>query len=192
MIRLDPPFRLATRTDAPALAELVNFAGEGLPLYLWTSMAAAGEDPWEVDRCRQAEKVETARIIVADDGNGALAALMGYPVGTEPEEITDDVPGPVVPLIELENLAPSTWYVNVLAAYPAARGRGLGTRLLALAETLALHEGIDRMSIVVADANEGARRLYERAGYAESARRAMVHDGWQGHGTEWVLLTKPL
>jgi hypothetical protein len=43
MIRLEPPFRQATPGDAPALAELVNLAGEGLPLYLWTSMAEPGE-----------------------------------------------------------------------------------------------------------------------------------------------------
>ena len=35
MIELDPPYRRATPEDAGALAELINFAGEGLPLYLW-------------------------------------------------------------------------------------------------------------------------------------------------------------
>ena len=40
-----------------------------------------------------------------------------------------------VPLQELENLAPGTWYVNVLAAYPEHRGQGYGTALLAVAET---------------------------------------------------------
>jgi len=192
MIELEPPFRLATREDAAALADLVNFAGEGLPLYLWTTMAKDGEDPWEVGRRRQAEKTGTARIIVADEGAGTLAALTGYAIGTTPEEITADLPPPVVPLVELENLAPSTWYVNVLAAYPEARGRGLGARLLAVAEKIARDDGVAEMSIIVADANTGARRLYERTGYAERARRPMVHDGWRGRGEEWVLLVKPL
>ncbi|MCL5777662.1 GNAT family N-acetyltransferase [Limibaculum sp. FT325] len=192
MIELPFPFRLATRDDAPALADLVNFAGEGLPLTLWTGMAAPGEDPWEVGRRRQADKTASALIVVADEGDGVRAALTGYAVGAEPEEITGDLPPEVVPLIELENLVPSTWYVNVLAAYPEARGRGLGSRLLGLAEEIARDEGCPAMSIIVADANEGARRLYERTGYAERARRAMVRGRWQGAGRDWVLLVKPL
>jgi hypothetical protein len=43
MIALELSFRWATPDDAAALAELINFAGEGLPLYLWTNMAEPGE-----------------------------------------------------------------------------------------------------------------------------------------------------
>ena len=68
-----------------------------------------------------------------------------------------------VPLQELENLAPGTWYVNVLAAYPDQRGQGLGTELLAVAGKLAAEAGSRGLSIIVSDANTGARRLYERS-----------------------------
>ena len=96
-----------------------------------------------------------------------------------------------VPLEELERLAPGTWYVNVLAAYPRWRGRGLGTALLGLADRLAAEAGCHRgTSIVVADTNAGARRLYGRHGYRERARRAMAKDGWDGPGAEWVLLVR--
>src|SRR5690606_11874388 len=44
--------RAATPDDAHELAELINFAGEGMPLYLWERMANVGEDPWEVGRRR--------------------------------------------------------------------------------------------------------------------------------------------
>jgi hypothetical protein len=37
------------------------------------------------------------------------------------------MPAMFVPLQELENLAPGTWYVNVLAAYPEHRSQGHGT-----------------------------------------------------------------
>lgn len=36
-------FRPAAIADAPILAELVNYAGEGLPLYLWGKMAEPGD-----------------------------------------------------------------------------------------------------------------------------------------------------
>jgi len=44
------------------------------------------------------------------------------------------MPALFVPLQKLENLAPDTWYVNVLAVLPEYRGAGLGTKLLGLAE----------------------------------------------------------
>jgi hypothetical protein len=34
------------------LAELVNHAGEGIPLYLWDQMAEPGEAAWDVGRRR--------------------------------------------------------------------------------------------------------------------------------------------
>lgn len=57
MTRSDPVFRPATRDDAPALAELVNFAGEGLPVYLWEKSKEPGETVWDVGR-RRAEREE--------------------------------------------------------------------------------------------------------------------------------------
>jgi len=189
-LRLKPPFRLARADDAPVLAELVNYAGEGMPEYLWTQMAGPGEVPWEIGRQRQAKKAEDGQIYVIDEGNGVVAGLTGYPIPDEAEPISDDMPAMFRSLQELENLAPSTWYVNVLAAIPDERGRGHGTRLLALAEELARDAGLKGLSIIVADNNDGALRLYERAGYREIDRRSMVKEGWRSDGKEWILLVK--
>ncbi len=192
MIDLKPPIRRATAADAPALADFINIAGEGLPLYLWCQMAAEGEDPWEIGRRRQASKAEDGQIFVIDEGAGAIAGLTGYPIPAVPEPVPDDEPAVIRPLIELENLAPSTWYINVVAAYSEQRGRGHGTRLLALAEDLARAQGLAAMSLIVASGNAGARRLYERIGYVETARRPVVKNGWDCNSDEWVLLVKRL
>jgi ribosomal protein S18 acetylase RimI-like enzyme len=80
--------------------------------------------------------------------------------------------------------------VNVLATYAAYRGRGYGTRLLGIADQLAAATGRTGLSIIVADANAGARRLYERCGYAEAAERPMIKEGWESPGENWVLLIK--
>ena len=58
-----------------------------------------------------------------------------------------------VPLQELENLAPGTWYVNVLAVLPAFRGAGLGTKLLGLADDTGRKLGKRGMSVIVSDAS---------------------------------------
>lgn len=97
-----------------------------------------------------------------------------------------------VPLQELENLAPRIWYVNVLAAYPEYRGHGYGSALLQIADRLAEGSGCEGLSIIVSDANTGARRLYERRGYEERATRRMVKEFWDNPGKNWVLLTKAI
>jgi ribosomal protein S18 acetylase RimI-like enzyme len=100
------------------------------------------------------------------------------------------MPAMFVPLQELENLAPGTWYVNVLAAYPEQRGRGYGGALLAVADRLAQDAGNSGLSIIVADTNTGARKLYERYGYREAGKRRIVKEDWVHPGTDFVLLTK--
>lgn len=191
----DTAFRPATRGDAAVLAELVNDAGQGLPLYLWEQMKEPGESAWDVGR-RRAARDEGAfswrNAIVIECEGEAAGCLIGYGIAAAPEPIPDDFPVMFRPLQALENLAPGSWYVNVLAVLPVFRNRGFGRRLLARAEEIARAERRGGMSLIVADANAGARRLYERVGYREAARRPMVKEGWAGEGRHWLLLTKPL
>jgi ribosomal protein S18 acetylase RimI-like enzyme len=185
-----PPFRAATPEDAPALAELINLAGEGLPYYLWGRMAGPGESAWEVGRrrvLRDGGGSSWRKGIVVEEGGAVVACLFGYPLPDAPEPIDAAMPAMFVPLQELENLAPGTWYVNILAVAPAQRGRGIGASLLQLADRLG--QGCS-MSVIVADANQGAWRLYERCGYRRRATRAMVKESWQNPATNWVLLLK--
>lgn len=190
-----PPFRPATIADAPILAELVNYAGEGLPEFLWGALAAPGQDAWEVGRQRAAREEGSFSyrnaVIIEHDGQCA-GALIGYEIPDAPEPIPGDMPAMFVPLQELENLAPATWYVNVLAVRPRFRNLGLGTQLLGTAQRTAQALAKGGLSVIVSDANAGARRLYERCGYAPRAARPMVKDGWDNEGQNWVLLTKEL
>lgn len=194
MIELSDPYRPATLEDAEAMAELVNFAGEGFPLYLWTQMAEAGESPWHVGQQRarrESGSFSYRNAVLRDEGDCVVAALIGYPLPDTPEPIDyDEMPAMFVPLQELENLVPATWYVNVLAAYPEYRGKGYGSELLAIAQRLAVDTGCSGLSIIVSDANTGARRLYERTGYREVATRPLVKESWENEGENWVLLAK--
>ena len=192
MIALHPPVRTANAADARELADLVNFAGEGLPLHVWGMLAQAGQDPWDVGRSRQAEKARDGKIVVIDPGNGAVASLNGYAIGAEPEPIGDDFPELFRPLQELENQALGSWYVNVLACYPEYRGCGHGSSLLGLAEQMAQDENLKSMSLIVANNNSGARRLYKRRGYQETATCPCNRDGSVTETEYWILLTKPL
>jgi ribosomal protein S18 acetylase RimI-like enzyme len=189
------PFRAATPADSTVLAELVQLASEGLALSLWTKVAPPGVDPWTIGReraAREAGPVSHRNAILVDLETGVAAGLIGYPLADAPEPAPQQLPPIAVPLQELQSLAPGTWYVNVLAAYPAHRGKGYGNALLALAERQARAAGKRGMSLIVTDTNTGARRLYERCGYREAARRRMVKEGWRHPGTNFVLLTKSL
>ncbi len=186
-------FRPATKEDAAALAELVNYAGEGLPLYLWTKLAKEGEDPWAVGRAR-ASREEGAfsyrnATVIEEDGECA-GCLIGYEIPDHPKPIAADTPPIFVPFQELENLAPGTWYINVLAVQPKFRNRGLGVKLIALAEETGRRAGKRGMSLIVADKNAGARRLYARQGYSERAIRKMVIEDWDTENEAGLLLVK--
>ncbi len=196
MIALEQPYRRAGPGDAEALADLINFAGEGLPFYLWERMAGAGETAWDVGR-RRAKREEGGfsfnNAVVVESEGRAVSCLIGYPLADRLEPIDyDQTPAMFLPLEELERCAPGTWYVNVLASYPEFRGRGYGTRLLSIAEHLAGDSGKRGLSIIVSEANSGARRLYETCGYRQIADRPMVKEDWQNPGERWVLLTKSI
>src|SRR5688572_13104762 len=179
--------------DAPLLAELVNYAGEGLPLFLWSRMAEPGESAWDVGRRRAAREEGSFSYrnatLIEHDGHAA-GCLIGYAIPDDPSPIPADMPAMFVALQELENLVPGTWYVNVLAVRPAFRGQGLGTKLLALAEDRARADGRRGLSVITSDDNVGARRLYERCGYIRLATRPMVKEDWENAGQEWILLAK--
>ena len=192
MVKLNAPYRYATPEDAAPLAELVNFAGEGMPLYSWSKMAGDGESPWDIGRQRAQRETGSfsyRNSIVRQDGDRVSAVLVGYALPEEPEPIDyDEMPAMFVPLQELEDLAAGTWYVNVLATYPDFRGKGYGSDLLAIAEQLAVATNTAGLSLIVSDGNPGARRLYEKSGYSEVATRPMVKQEWENPGETWVLM----
>lgn len=190
---LKAPFRRAVPDDAPILAELVNCAGEGLPLHLWGDMAAEGQTAWDVGVARARRETggfSYRNAIMSEHDGQAAGCLIGYAIAEEPEPIPADFPPLVRPLQELENLAPGSWYVNVLAVRPRHRGKGVGGALLQLAETIGKAGGCRGMSVIVADANAGAFRLYERFGYREVARRTVASNGWSVEARNWILMTK--
>jgi ribosomal protein S18 acetylase RimI-like enzyme len=187
--------RAAVSSDCAELAQLINLAGEGLPLYLWQQMAEAGEDPWEIGRQRAARdsgSFSYRNSVVAEVDGKIAGALVGYPIADEPEAIdTASTPSMWIPLLELENIAAGTWYVNSVATFPKARGVGVGSNLMRWAEQHASELELRGVSLIVSDANPGARRLYERLGYKQAASRPMIKEQWQNDGKTWVLMVNP-
>lgn len=193
---LEPTFRAANLRDASALAVLVDIAGEGVPNWLWHNLAGPGCSALEVGRARARRNeggfsYRHATLVEID--LEAVACLIGYPLD-DPYDLTglENMPAYVQPLVRLEAQAPGSWYVNVLATFPEFRGHGTGARLLKIAETKGREAGAPAMSIIVGSWNEGAIRLYRRAGYDTAAtERAILPPEFPQSG-EWILMIRPL
>jgi ribosomal protein S18 acetylase RimI-like enzyme len=182
--------RPATRADAADLARLVDLASEGLTSYLWARMAEPGESVWDVG-ARRAARDEGAfswrNAVIAEIDGQVAGGLVIYRIADAPEPL-EGLPGMFRPLQELENRALGTQYVNVLATYPAFRRRGVATALLHEAERRA---GDGTLSLIVADRNAAARRLYLAFGFADVARAPIVKEEWETESDEFVLMLKP-
>ena len=182
--------------DAYELAYLINLAGEGIPFYLWSMMAAPGETPIDVGVQRAARdeggfSYKHARVIKS---NGAvLGMIMSYPLD-DPYEVEDleSYPAVVRPLVSLEAKAPGSWYINAIATFEQHRGKGVATQLLNEAEALALQRGVDNVSLIVASENTSARGLYLRRGYETQASLPVIHYPGCSHGGRWELMIKSL
>jgi ribosomal protein S18 acetylase RimI-like enzyme len=191
-----PNIRPATLADASALAVLVDIAGEGMPNWLWRTLAGPGASALAVgrDRARRDEGGFSYRhATIAELGDDIAASLIGYPLD-DPYDLTgvDALPAYVQPLVRLEGQAPGSWYVNVLATFPEFRGQGIGGRLLDSADSQGREAGVTAMSVIVGSWNDRAARLYARAGYADVACETAVLPPDFPHDGDWILMTKPL
>lgn len=193
-MRLEPRLRRAAREDSRRVAELMDIAGHGLPAYIWSLRAEGGQEPIDVGTGRAAREdadFSYRNAVVAEEDGEVVAMVLAYRL-PEAGDIADleEMPEVLRPLAELELLAPGTFYVNVLATLPGYQGRGLGSRLLEVANDLAAEAGCDELSIQVFEQNEGAVRLYERHGYRTVARRrAIPHPSYPYDG-DVLLMTR--
>jgi GNAT superfamily N-acetyltransferase len=76
--------------------------------------------------------------------------------------------------VALLTLRPNVWFdgpvglVDELYVAPAARGRGIGSALLAAVESITRERGGRLIEIAVDGADTDARRFYERHGYTDT------------------------
>jgi ribosomal protein S18 acetylase RimI-like enzyme len=190
-------FRPATRADAAALAVLVDIAGEGMPAYMWSTLAAPGQSVLELGRERAGRDsgggFSWKNAVVAEVDGEVAAGLVGYRLD-DPYDLEGlaEIPAVVHPLVKLEARAAGSWYVNVLATFPEFRGLGIATTLLEIAESNASDAGADTLSVIVASWNEAAERLYRRAGYEAVATEPAIPFPGCPYTGDWVLMVKSL
>lgn len=187
--------RRAEAADAAHLVRFINMAADDLPLHFWRKSVGPEGDALAYGQeraARESGNFSYRNAWLAEVGDEVAACLLGYAAEEEPGPIDPDTPAIFVPLLELEALAPGSWYLNVLATYDAHRGKGCGGALLAHAETVAREAGHRVISLIAADTHRDALRLYRARGYGEVARRAVVKGDWQVDAAQWILFTKAI
>lgn len=89
----------------------------------------------------------------------------------------------------LDRIPDGDYYVQALAVSESERGKGIGSRLLAHAEELAVSSGQARLSLHVDVRNSGAERLYGRHGLSIEATSGKA---WLIGGEQVHRMAKPL
>lgn len=187
----EPVFRPARQEDCPVIAALYRISSDGVAEYIWSRLAQPGEDPLTVGERRYARE-DTAFsylncTVIELDGR-VIGMLVAFPMHTDPTEVESD---PVLaPYSRLEE--DDSYYICGMAVMPEYRGRGLGTRLLALAEEQAVNKGFDKLSLVVFEQNSGAKKLYDRHGYREAGREAVFPHPLIHYTGDAILMVKEL
>lgn len=70
----------------------------------------------------------------------------------------------------LDRKGDRTWLLDILYVRPEARGKGLGVELIRAAAAFVQEQGAEMLALEVLESNAGARRLYERLGFATVER----------------------
>lgn len=184
-------FRYASPYDADALVELALLASHGAAESYWAEDAMQGASPREEGARLQAERAANNEWIVFDEGTGVVAGIHGYAITDA--VLPDETETPLfAPVLRLEAKAAPTWLLQVFATLPNHRRRGLGRKMLEIAEARARAVNLPKVSLVVGDGNTLALPMYFAEGYAKASTEAMHPEDKLAPGSNWLLLSKPV
>ena len=137
--------------DGPALLGLVRElqVAEGAVYDRMKPPSEIGD--WYIEGLVEGCRTRKGRILVATEGE----VLLGYAVILTKVTSEDEV----------DEIDYTYAYVQDLAVAEPARGRGIGTQLLARCEAIARQAGVKWLRITVLSANEPAVGAYRKAGF---------------------------
>ena len=188
--------RAALKSDAAEIALLVNIAVHGGMVRGWANSddARGTYEPLEVGRLEMmrddTEFGWTSATMAEVDGE-VVGMVLGYRKADAFEPVPASVTGFMRPIEELEAEANGTWFISMLGVHVRWRGKGVGSQLLDVAEVQRAQTEAKGVSLIVEDVNDGARRLYERRGFAVRASRPMIPwPGGKAPGRDWLLMVK--
>jgi ribosomal protein S18 acetylase RimI-like enzyme len=197
----DISIRDAEGGDARALAEVCIMAGHGV-MELFYEGLVPGKS---VIDCVMARRIldrdsfaTFRRWRVATDASGHfLGALNSLPhralMNAPDDPLLDEARlRPIAALLELEEEAGDSYYVNIIAVYPQYRRSGAGAALMRDAEHLARLQKFSRMSLCTFEDDPGLMGFYRGQGFETQARRAIEPHPAIAMSGHFVLMTREL
>ena len=183
--------RKAVREDSPDIARLFLISSDGLAEYIWSKVAEPGETVIEAGARRYAREG-----VAFSFENCLIAEKEGVTVGMahsfemEEDAEADAESDPVLkPYSELEDYG--SLYLSGIAILDEHRKAGIGMALMGAVNQRAKNLSLPRISLICFEGNEGAMRLYQRLGFRELDRRAVVpHPALHYQDGDAVLLAR--
>ncbi|WP_260957619.1 GNAT family N-acetyltransferase [Pseudomonas citri] len=163
---MEVEFRSALPTDTRDIARLFQISSEGASDYIWSQLAEPGQDLLDVGAARYArDNVDFSyqNCLIAEADGQVIGMMHSYVMRHDPEAepVTDPI---LAPYADME--VPDTLYISSLALHEGWRNKGLGVRFLERAQQRAEQLALNGLSLIDYAANTGARRFYERHGFA--------------------------
>ena len=192
---MDPDicFRPADPSDSRIIAELFRHSSGGVADYIWRQLAEPGESLLDVGERRYAREdtpFSYQNCIMAVRQGNIVGMMHAFLMEASEDQPDPEPADPVLqPFAELE--VPNSLYISSMSVFPAFRCCGVGSELLALACAEARADGINRLSLLVFEQNQGAVKLYERSGYRVAARRTVVPHELIRYTGEVLLMVAP-
>ncbi len=187
-------FRVGAASDVEALVDLMMVSSWGGIRAAWERVRGPGET-W---RQRGAAEIADAnceigysRFIVAESGDRMAAMMLLNLLAATDELDPDEQPPEQAGAVALIKRAAHSAFVRELAVAEWARGRGVAGRLLEIAADIARSQGLDRVTLIVNDANGPAHKLYRARGFREvGAEPSLGHPAFP-EGSMLLLMEKP-
>ena len=186
-------FRPALKSECRTIASLYSICSDGVADYIWTKLAEPGEDILDVGQRRYEREdlmFSYRNCTVVTVAGKVAGMLVAFPVQVDPDAEGQEQDPVLAPYHRLEE--DDSYYICGVALFPEYRGRGIGSRLMALAEQQARQRGLKKLSLIVFEQNSGAKRLYDNLGYREAAREQVVTHPLIHHGGDALLMVKEL
>ena len=184
-------FRPARKEECRVIAELFSVSSGGVADYIWSQLAEEGEDTLDVGKMRY-ENEDLAfsykNTTIAQINNEIAGMLVAFPMYVDPNKDFSDSDPVLVPYEKLEE--DNSYYIFGVALFEKFRGRGIGSKLMDIAEEQAKEGGFKKLSLIVFEQNEGAKKLYDRLGYVEVAREHVAPHPLIHYSGDALLMVK--
>ena len=166
-------YRPATRQDARRIAELYSIASDGVSDYIWSKISQAGDNLLDIGQQRY-ERKNTAfsyeNCLLAETNDTVVAVSLCFKMLVDDDYVEQD---PVLkPFWLLEE--PGSLYIAGIAVEESYRQQGIAGRLMQAAEEKCRLLKLEKLSLIVFEANTVAHDFYLRLGYKEVMRKTIV------------------